>query len=96
MDYKYTYQHTGEVKSKVTLTLAPGLLKRLDEMAVEMKAKSRSDLMENVLRQWLALQARRQLESDTELYYRSVGKKEADEAKDWAKISQRGAARLWD
>jgi metal-responsive CopG/Arc/MetJ family transcriptional regulator len=83
-------------KSKVTVTLSPKLVSELDALLRSSEAGSRSQLVEEALRQWLRDQAQKELERQTEEYYRSLSKTESKEDRQWAKIAARAAKRLWD
>ena len=83
-------------KSKVTVTLSPDLLRQLDAFLESPEAGSRSRLVEEALRQWLSTQAQKELERQTEEYYRSLSEAERKENEQWTKIAARSAKRLWD
>jgi metal-responsive CopG/Arc/MetJ family transcriptional regulator len=83
-------------KSKITVTLSPDLVSRLDAILKAPTAGSRSRLVEEALRRWLHDQAQRDLERQTEKYYRSLSKAERDEDRRWSQIAARSAKRLWD
>lgn len=84
------------VKSKITVTLSPDLVRQLDAILSSPEAGSRSRLVEEALRQWLHDHARRELEREMEQYYRSLPKDELKEDQQWSKIAARSAGRLWD
>lgn len=48
------------------------------------------------MKSWLQEQARRELERETEEYYRSLTEKERREDKRWSEIAARSAKNLWD
>lgn len=83
-------------KSKITVTLSPDLVRELDAALSSSDAGSRSRLVEHALRRWLDDHARRMLERETELYYRSLSKEERKENKQWSRITTHSAGRLWD
>lgn len=83
-------------KSKVTVTLSPELLRQIDTLLQASEAGSRSQLVEEALRQWLRDQAQQDLERQTEEYYRSLSKAERKEDRQWTKHAARAAKRLWD
>ncbi|MBI4063095.1 MAG: hypothetical protein HY401_02220 [Elusimicrobia bacterium] len=96
MDYKYTYEYGGSKKAKVTLTVAAGVLKNLDKIAADIKIRSRSELVENILSQWLDLQAKKNLVRDTRAYYQSLPPQEKQENEKWSKNAARAARNLWE
>lgn len=83
-------------KSKITVTLSPDLVRQLDALLDSRENRSRSQLMERALRQWLREQTVKELERQTEEYYRSLSKSERQEDREWSKIAARSAKRLWD
>jgi len=83
-------------KLKVTVTLSPDLVRQLDALLKAPKVGSRSLLVEEALRRWLRDQAQKDLEHQTEEYYRSLSKAEHDEDQRWSQIAARSARRLWD
>ena len=83
-------------KSKITVTLSPDLVRQLDALLDSPQSQSRSQLVEEALRRWLRDHAQKELEQQTEEYYRSLSKAERKEDQQWSKISARSAKRLWD
>jgi metal-responsive CopG/Arc/MetJ family transcriptional regulator len=91
--------HTVEArtqKAKITVTLSPELVRQLDAFVDSPEAGSRSQLVEKAIRQWLQIEAQRELESQTEEYYRTLSEDECREDKEWTKVAARSARRLWD
>jgi metal-responsive CopG/Arc/MetJ family transcriptional regulator len=84
------------LKSKITVTLSPELVRRIDAFLDSVEAGSRSRLVEEALQLWLREQAQKDLERQTEEYYRSLSKAERQEDRQWSKITSRAAKRLWD
>ena len=60
-------------KAKITVTLSPDVVRQLDALRETLSARSRSQLVEEVLRRWLEERVRSDLEAQTEAYYRSRG-----------------------
>lgn len=83
-------------KSKVTVTLSPDLIRKLDDILNASASGSRSRLVEEALRWWLREQTVKELERQTEEYYHSLSKAERKEDHEWSKIAARSAKRLWD
>lgn len=83
-------------KSKITVTLSPDLVRQLDALTHSPEAESRSRLIEEAVRQWLRDHAQKELERQTEEYYRSLSKGERKENQRWSKIAARSAKHLWD
>ena len=83
-------------KAKITVTLSPDLVRQLDAFVDSPEAGSRSRLVEKAIRKWLQIEAERELERQTEEYYRTLSEDERREDKEWTKVAARSARRLWD
>lgn len=83
-------------KAKVTVTLSTDLVHQIDKLLDSPEAGSRSQLVEEAVRQWLRNQAQKDLERQTEEYYLSLSKSERNEDQEWSKVAARSAKRLWD
>ena len=83
-------------KVKITASLDPELVKEIDEHVKRSKARSRSQLIENVLRDWHRKQKEREIENQIEQYYLSLSNDEKDEDRQWTKIAAESAKRLWE
>ena len=83
-------------KTKITVTLSPDLVRQLDALVDSPEAGSRSRLVEDAVRRWLRERAEKELERETEEYYRSLSRAERKEDKGWSKIAARSAKDLWD
>lgn len=84
-----------ETKAKVTVTLSPDVVRQLDSLRQGRGARSRSQLIEEALRRWLEERVQRDLERQTEEYYRSLSPAEQEEDKEWSAIAAEAATRLW-
>ena len=93
MEYTYPSQ---DRKTKVTLTLSPWIVENLDKLPVKFKIKSRSELMENVLAEWLKIQAQNKLKEETAAYYSSLSDKGRAEDKAWSRLASKNAKNLWE
>lgn len=83
-------------KAKITVTVSPELVRQLDAFLDFPETGSRSQLVEKAIRQWLEMEAQRELERQTEEYYRTLSEDERREDREWAKVAARSARRLWD
>jgi metal-responsive CopG/Arc/MetJ family transcriptional regulator len=83
-------------KVKVTTSLDADLVKAIDEFLKASKARSRSQLIEDVLRKWHREQKKREIESQVEEYYLSLSDKERKEDRQWTKTAAPSAHRLWE
>ncbi len=83
-------------KAKITVTLSPDVIRRLDALVETPDARSRSQLVEEALRRWIEDRARRELETETEEYYRSLSQAEQAENKEWTAIAAESATQLWN
>ena len=84
------------VKVKVTASIDAELVKNIDEFLKESKDRSRSQLIEDVLRKWQKEQKRQEIESQIEKYYLSLSKKEREEDRNWREIATQSAHHLWE
>ena len=82
-------------KMKIAVTLSPDVVRQLDALVETLAARSRSQLVEEALRRWLKERVRRDLESQTEAYYRCLSPAEQEEDKEWSSIAAEGASRVW-
>ena len=83
------------VKIKVTASLDPRLVKAIDGYLNQSNIRSRSQLIEDVLRSWHKEQKKREIESQIEQYYLSLSDEEREEDRQWGKIAARSAKHLW-
>ena len=86
--------HSGKVK--VCTSLDGELVKAIDEVLKKSKARSRSQLIEDVLRSWYKEQKKRELESQIEEYYLSLSDEEQQEDRDWDEVAAKSVSRFWE
>jgi metal-responsive CopG/Arc/MetJ family transcriptional regulator len=77
----------SSVKVKVTASLDADLVKAIDGYLKEHKARSRSQLIEDVIRTWHMEQKKRKIESEIEQYYLSLSAGERKEDQEWTAIA---------
>ena len=87
---------SSSARVKITTSLDPKLVKEIDEHVKVSKARSRSQLIENILRDWHREQKVREVENQIEQYYLSLSNDEKDEDRQWTKIAAESAKRLWE
>lgn len=87
---------SSTAKIKVTASLDRELVKAIDEFLRKFKTRSRSKLIENVLRNWHKEQKKQELESQIEEYYLSLSKEEQEEDRQWSEIAAKSAQHLWE
>jgi len=87
---------SSSAKVKITTSLDPELVKEIDEHAKRSKTRSRSQLVENILRDWHREQKVREVENQIEQYYLSLSNDEKDEDQQWTTIAAESAKRLWE
>jgi len=87
---------SSSVKVKVTASLDAELVKAIDGFVEEFKTRSRSQLIEDILRKWHKEQKRRELESQIEEYYLSLSDEERGEDRQWCEIAAQSAHHLWE
>ena len=86
----------SSARVKITTSLDPKLVKEIDEHVKGSNARSRSQLVENILRDWHRKQKVREVENQIEQYYLSLSNDEKDEDREWAKIAAASAKHLWE
>lgn len=82
-------------KAKLTVTISGDVVNEIDEIA-KGKKTPRSQVMEEILRDWLMKSKKREIEKDIEAYYLSLSKTEKKEDREWTAISAESAKRTWD
>ena len=82
-------------KVKVTASLDAELVKAIDESLKNIKVRSRSQLIEDVLLSWHKEQKMRELERQVEEYYLSLSNKDREEERKWDEIAAQSAHHLW-
>ena len=87
---------TKTSKARITVTLNQDLIHQFDQLVKDWENVSRSQVIEGALRDWLKEQARREIEIETEAYYRSLSLAEKKEDRQWAKLNARAAKHLWN
>jgi metal-responsive CopG/Arc/MetJ family transcriptional regulator len=83
-------------KIKVTLSLDSHLVTAIDAWIQQIDAKSRSALVESILREWYQTQKQRKLEQDTEAYYLALSDEEREENQQWTQLTANQMVHLWD
>lgn len=79
------------VKGKVTVSLSPQLIQRIDRWCEERKVDSRSAAIEHFLQKSILDEDERRLQNATEAYYLSLTDQEKKEDRSWARQSSRQA-----
>ncbi|MHB1276627.1 MAG: ribbon-helix-helix domain-containing protein [Candidatus Humimicrobiaceae bacterium] len=82
-------------KAKLTITISSDLSSEIDEIA-KGKGTPRSQLMEEILRDWLSVSKKKAIEKDIRAYYISLTEEEKKENKEWTEISAESAERNWN
>ena len=82
-------------KAKLTITISGDVVSEIDELAKK-KGSPRSQVMEEILRDWLLGFKRRSIEKDIETYYLSLTEKEKKEDREWTRIAEESAKRTWN
>jgi metal-responsive CopG/Arc/MetJ family transcriptional regulator len=85
----------SSVKVKVTASLDADLVKAIDGYLKKSKARSRSQLIEDVIRSWHMEQKKRKIESEIEQYYLSLSDDERREDQEWTDIAAQSIHHLW-
>jgi len=82
-------------KAKLTVTISGDVVNEIDEIAKE-KGAPRSQVMEEMLRDWLLKSKKKKIEKDIEVYYLSLTEKEKKEDREWTMIAAESAKRGWN
>ncbi|MCL5073726.1 MAG: ribbon-helix-helix domain-containing protein [Actinobacteria bacterium] len=82
-------------KAKLTITISSDLSGEIDEIA-KAKGTPRSQLMEEILRDWLSVSKKKTIEKDIRTYYLSLTKEEKKENEEWAEAAAESAERTWN
>lgn len=82
-------------KAKLTVTISGDVVNKIDEI-VKKRRTPRSQVMEEMLRDWLLKSQKREIEKDIEAYYLSLTEKEKKEDREWTRIAVESAKRTWD
>ena len=82
-------------KAKLTITISSDLSSEIDEIA-RVKGTPRSQLMEEILRDWLSVSKKKAIEKDIKAYYLSLTEEEKKENKEWAEAAAESAKRSWN
>ena len=82
-------------KAKLTITISSDLSSEIDEIA-KVKGTPRSQLMEEILRDWLSVSKKKAIEKDIKAYYISLTEEEKKENKEWAEVAAESAERTWN
>ena len=82
-------------KAKLTITISSDLSSEIDEIA-KGKGTPRSQLIEEILRDWLAESKKKAIEKDTRTYYLYLTEEEKRENKEWTEAAAESAKRTWN
>ncbi|MFQ6041734.1 MAG: hypothetical protein ACE5PV_12825 [Candidatus Poribacteria bacterium] len=87
---------SSSTKVKVILSLDVDLLTAIDAVRQKQSEKSRSAVVEAILRQWFLAQQKKKLEQETEAYYLALSDEEREEDRQWTQLTATQIERLWD
>ena len=82
-------------KAKLTVTISGDIASEIDKIARKKKTP-RSQVMEEMLRDWLLKSKKKEIEKDIEAYYLSLTEKEKKEDREWARIATESTKRTWN
>ena len=82
-------------KAKLTITISNDVSSEIDEIARK-KGAPRSQVMEEILRDWLSWSKKNTIEKDIKDYYLSLTEEEKKENREWTKITSESAKRIWN
>ena len=81
--------------AKLTITISSDLSSEIDKIA-KRKGTPRSQLIEEILRDWLSLSKKKAIEKDIKAYYISLTEEEKKENKEWSEAAAESAERTWN
>jgi len=82
-------------KAKLTITISNDVSIEIDKIARK-KGTPRSQVMEEILRDWLSRSKKEAIEKDIKAYYLSLTEEEKKENREWARITSESAKRMWN
>ena len=80
-------------KTKVSVTIEQSVLERVDRVS---KGKSRSEIVESALKQWLIERRRLELEEQIAAYYLDRQAEESAEDREWSELSATQIGKTWN
>jgi len=90
------YETSSSAKMRITASLDAELIKAIDEFLEKDKTRSRSQLIEEALRNWYKQKKKRELERQIEEYYLSMSHEERKQDKEWNEIAAQSARHFWE
>ncbi len=82
-------------KAKFTVTITRDVANQIEEI-VKIKKIPRSQVMEEILRDWLSNSKRKTTEKEIKDYYLSITEEEKKEDRQWSRLTIESAKRTWD
>ena len=82
-------------KAKLTITISSDLSSEIDEIA-KGRGTPRSQLMEEILRDWLSVSKKKAIEKEIKTYYLSLTEEEKKENEEWTEVAAESAERIWN
>ena len=82
-------------KTKLTITISNDVSSEIDEIARK-KGTPRSQVIEEILRDWLSRSKKKAIEKDIKAYYLSLTEEEKKENREWTRITAESAKRTWN
>lgn len=82
-------------KAKLTITIGSDLAGEINEIA-RGKEIPRSQLMEEILREWLSVSKKKAVEKEIRAYYMSLTEEEKKENKEWSEVAAKSVERIWN
>ena len=82
-------------KAKLTITISNDVSSEIDKIARK-KGTPRSQVMEEILRDWLSRSKKEAIEKDIKAYYLSLTEEEKKENREWTRITSKSAKRIWN
>ncbi|MCZ6680768.1 MAG: ribbon-helix-helix protein, CopG family [Candidatus Poribacteria bacterium] len=80
----------------MTLTLDAELIEAIDAIKQQTAGKSRSAVIEKILRPWYHAQLQKKIDRETEAYYLALSDEEQEEDQQWTQLTGTQIDRLWN
>jgi hypothetical protein len=79
-------------KTKLSVTVETSVVKALNRAS---RKSNRSEIVELALVRWLRDQTRKEIDEDTERYYKEMTPEEREDDREWAEMSYQAIGKTW-
>ena len=93
----FDYNMENTMNAEITIRLEGALLMAIDSLAKDTGLSSRSVAIEKILQRWYkSAWLQRELDRETEAYYKSLTPEEIAEDRTWVRFASEQAMQRWD